>query len=262
MDQFRLDGRVALVSGSGRGMGAAIVENLLAAGARVAITDVLVEEGEQLAAKLGADTFFIKLDVTKEAEWEAAIAATIHRFGGIDVLVNNAGIETAAMIVDTELRDFEKMMQVNASGVFLGMKHGMRAMRPGGAAGRGGSIVNISSAAAIKAGIALGPYCASKAAVLMLTKAGALEGGRLGIRVNSIHPGLVKTEMGINTLKDYVRLGLFKDVATAEKIFVGKHPLGVGRPQDIADAVRYLACDASRWVSGLEMVVDGGLTAG
>lgn len=262
MDQFRLDGKVALVSGGSRGLGAAIVQGLAAAGAKVVITDVLVDEGEKLAATIGTNTFFARLDVTREADWEAAIDATVERFGGFDVLVNNAGIDSAGLFANFELENFERLMRINVGGVFLGMKHGFRAMRPGGAAGRGGSIVNMSSAGAIKPGIGLGPYCGSKAAVLMMTKAAAIEGGRDRIRVNSVHPGLVKTDMGINTFKDYVRLGLVRDEETAEKIFLKKHPLGFGEPQDIANGVRYLASDAARWVTGLELSIDGGLTAG
>jgi 3alpha(or 20beta)-hydroxysteroid dehydrogenase len=264
MEQFRLDGKVALVSGSARGLGAAIAERLAAGGAKVVIADVLDKPGEETAARLGrSNALFVNLDVTREADWEAGIGAAVKRFGGIDVVVNNAGIETAALFADCTLEEFKQTMNVNVNGVFLGVKHAIRAMRPTGVSGRGGSIINISSAAGIKAAMGLGAYSTSKGAVRLMTKAAAAECGRLnyGIRVNSVHPGLVKTDMGLKTLKDYVRIGLMPDEATAETAFVGAHLLGLGRPQDVANGVYYLASDAARWITGIELPIDGGYLA-
>lgn len=263
MNDFQLDGKVALISGSARGLGAATAEALHAGGAKVVIADVIDDQGAHTADRIGADALFVHLDVTREADWEAAIAATVERFGGIDVVVNNAGIETTCLLENCTLDEFERTHKINVSGVFLGVKHAIRAMKPGGASGRGGSIVNISSGAGLKGSLGLGAYCASKGAVRLLTKAAAVECGRLGygIRVNSIHPGLVKTEMGIKTLNDYVRLGLMPDEAAAEQAFLGAHLIGFGRPEDIANGVRYLASDAARWITGIELSIDGGYFA-
>lgn len=263
IDPFRLDGKVALVTGAARGLGAEIAAALCAGGAKVMVADLLAEAGGQTAARLGSSAAFVHMDVTREADWEAAVAATVQRFGGLDVVVNNAGIEMAALFTEMQVEDFRRQMDVNVTSVFLGIKHAIRCMRPGGAAGRGGSIINTSSAAGIKAPMGLGAYAGSKGAVRLMTKAAAAECGRLnyGIRVNSVHPGLIKTEMGVKTLKDLVAIGLMPDEATAEAAFVNAHLMGLGQPTDIAYAVRYLAADASRWVTAAELVVDGGYLA-
>lgn len=264
---MRLDGKVALVSGGARGLGAEMAAAMLQVGASVMMTDVLDEPGERTRATLDADhpgrVGYMHHDVTHEADWEAAIAATIGRFGGLDVLVNNAGIETSALLADCELADFQRTMAINVEGVFLGIKHAIRAMRPGGAAGRGGSIVNLSSVAGLVGQPTLGAYCASKGAVRLLSKAAAVECGRLGygIRVNSIHPGIVKTQMGVNVIRNFAALGLAPDEATADALVQGMHPIGYGEPADVASAVLFLAGGASRWITGAEIVTDGGATA-
>jgi NAD(P)-dependent dehydrogenase (short-subunit alcohol dehydrogenase family) len=241
-----------------------MAETLAAGGAKIIIADVLTKEGEETAARIGnSNAIFVKLDVTSESNWEAAIAATVKRFGGIDVVVNNAAIETTSLLENCTLEEFNRTLNVNVTGTFLGVKHAIRAMKPGGISGRGGSIVNISSAAGLKGVAGLGAYCASKGSVRLLTKAAAVECGRLnyGIRVNSVHPGLIKTEMGIKTLKDYVNIGLMPDEATAETAFIGAHLLGLGRPQDIANGVYFLASNAAQWITGIELSVDGGYFA-
>jgi 3alpha(or 20beta)-hydroxysteroid dehydrogenase len=264
---IRLDGQVALVSGGARGLGAEIAAALLQVGASVMITDVLDEPGRKtraaLSEKCSGRVEFMHHDVTREADWEAAVAAAIDHFGGLNVLVNNAGIETAALLADCELADFQRTMAVNADGVFLGIKHAIRAMRPGGAAGKGGSIVNLSSVAGLIGQPTLGAYCASKGAVRLLTKAAAVECGRLGygIRVNSVHPGIVKTDMGINVIRNLATLGLAPDEATADALVQSMHPIGYGQPSDVASAVLFLAGGASRWITGAEIVTDGGATA-
>ncbi|MCK9284667.1 MAG: glucose 1-dehydrogenase [Rhodocyclaceae bacterium] len=263
MNEFRLDGKVALISGSARGLGAAMAETLAAGGAKIVIADILDKEGKETAAKLGANGLFVHLDVTKESDWEAAIETAVKHFGGIDVVVNNAAIETTSLLENCTLEEFNKTFNVNVSGVFLGVKHAIRAMKPGGISGRGGSIVNISSAAGLKGALGLGAYCASKGGVRLLTKAAAVECGRLnyGIRVNSIHPGLIKTEMGVKTLNDYVRLGLIPTEEEAEAAFINAHLIGLGRPQDIANGVYFLASNAAQWITGIELSVDGGYIA-
>ena len=263
MNEFNLNGKVALISGSARGLGAATAEAMVAGGAKIVIADILDKEGRETAAKLGASGHYVHLDVTQESDWEAAVAATIKHFGGIDVVVNNAGIETTSLFENCSLEEFNRTINVNVTGTFLGVKHAIRAMKPGGASGRGGSIVNLSSGAGLKGTLALGAYCTSKGAVRLLTKAAAVECGRLnyGIRVNSIHPGVIKTEMGIKTLQDYVKLGLMPNEEAAEAAFVGAHLLGFGRPQDIANGVCYLASNAAQWITGIELSIDGGYFA-
>ncbi|MDH0893246.1 MULTISPECIES: glucose 1-dehydrogenase [unclassified Pseudomonas] len=267
LEQMRLDGKVALVSGAARGLGAEIAEALLQAGASVMLSDVLVELGEQTASRLaaahGGRAAFLRHDVTREADWIAAVDGTVDRFGGLDILVNNAGIETAALLAECELEDFQRTMAINVDGVFLGIKHALRAMRPGGASGRGGSIVNLSSVAGLVGTPGLGAYCASKGAVRLLTKAAAIEAARLsyGVRINSLHPAIIKTDMGINVVSNMVRVGLAPDAASADAFVESLHPLGYGLPRDVAAAVLYLASPAADWMTGAELVLDGGATA-
>ncbi len=263
----RVDGKVALITGAARGLGAEMARALAAAGARVVVSDVLEPAGRETVAEIaaaGGEADFLRLDTTQEAQWEAAVAATIARFGGLDVLVNNAGIERLQFITETTVEDFRQVMDVNVTGVFLGCKHAVRAMRPGGPAGRGGSIVNLSSVAGLVGCIGLNSYCASKGAVRLLTKSVAVECGqlKLGVRCNSVHPGLVWTAMGRDLLQHFVDLKLAPDTAAAQKAFEAAIPAGhLGAPSDIAAAVVYLASDAARWVTGAEFTIDGGYTA-
>jgi NAD(P)-dependent dehydrogenase (short-subunit alcohol dehydrogenase family) len=263
----RLDGKVVLVTGGARGLGAEIANALLQTGASVMITDVLSEIGMQtqlaLAAKFPGRVEFMHHNVTKEADWEAAVAGTVKHFGGLDVLVNNAGIETQSFFADTELAEFQRTMAINVDGVFLGIKHAIRTMRPGGPAGKGGSIINLSSVAGIIGQPTLGAYCASKGAVRLMTKAAGVECGRLGygIRVNSIHPSIIKTEMGINVVNNFAKLGMAPSAEAADALVESMHPIGYGQPSDVANAVLFLAGEASRWMTGAEVVIDGGATA-
>lgn len=257
---FRLDGKVALVTGGARGIGAAVSEALAYAGAAVLVTDVLEAAGLETVARIrgnGGRAEFQKHDVTVEAQWEAAVAAAQAKFGGLSILVNNAGIETAALITQCTIEDFRRVMDVNVTGVFLGHKHAIRVMKPGSA------IVNLSSVAGIIGTTAHVAYHSSKGAVRLMTKAAAVECAQLGtgIRVNSIHPGIVQTDMGANFIKDFVNLGLAPDYAAAEASIKAIHPMGFGDTADVANAVIYLASDAAKWVNGSELVVDGGLTA-
>lgn len=263
----RLDGKVALVTGGARGLGAEIADALLQAGASVMITDVLSEVGMKtqsaLAAKFPGQVEFVHHNVTKEADWETAVAGAVKHFGGLDVVVNNAGIETQSFFADTELAEFQRTMAINVDGVFLGIKHAIRTMRPGGPAGKGGSIVNLSSVAGIIGQPTLGAYCASKGAVRLMTKAAGVECGRLGygIRVNSVHPSIVKTQMGANVVKNFAKLGMAPNEEAADALIESMHPIGYGQPSDVANAVLFLAGDASRWMTGAEVVIDGGATA-
>lgn len=262
----RLDGKVALISGGAQGIGAEVARALAQLGAAVLITDIQEATGKQTVEairKAGGKAEFFKHDVTVEAQWEAAIAAAIKHFGGYDILVNNAGIETAALLSQCTLDDFSRVMQVNVNGVFLGLKHTVRAMGPGGAAGKGGSIVNLSSVAGLIGTTGHIAYHTSKGAVRLMSKAAAVECAQLGtgIRVNSVHPAIVRTEMGDNFIQHAVDLGLVPDFATGEAAFKAGHLLGFGAPPDVAAAVAYLASDAARWITGTELVIDGGYTA-
>src|SRR5262245_16552675 len=172
--QFRLDGKVALVSGAARGLGAETAAALNQLGARVLLTDVLAEQGQQTAARL-AGAAFLRQDVTQEADWEEAVSVAIDRFGGLDILVNNAGIETTELLTETSVEAFRRDLEVNVMGVFLGLKHAFRAMRPGGRAGRGGSIINLSSVAGLIGVVGMSAYAASKGAVRLLTKVAGIE---------------------------------------------------------------------------------------
>ena len=259
---FGLEGKVALVTGGARGLGADMARALSAAGARVMVTDIVESEGQRVADEV--DGVFLQHNVVDESDWEHAVRSTVERWGGLDVVVNNAGIETASLLVDCELSDFRRVMGVNADGCFLGTKWAMRAMKPGGLSGRGGSVINLSSVAGLVGVVGLGAYCAAKGAVRLLTKSAALECARLnyGIRVNSLHPAIIKTEMGESVVSSMVELGLANDLAAAEALIHQMHPMGYGKAADVSAAGCFLASDAAQWVNGAELALDGGMTAG
>ena len=261
MSQMDLTGRCALVTGGARGLGAGMAQALTAAGARVMIADVLKDEGEHTAAGLKGGGF-VELDVTDDVAWENAVAHTVREFGGLDIVVNNAGIEVTSLIVDVDPDETLKMFQVNILGTLLGLKHGLRAMRPGGSAGNGGTIINIASVAATIAFPAIAGYSATKSAVDRLTRVAAAESGKLGygVRVNCLYPGLVPTEMGVKLAVETAGIGLFESPDAAVAAVVGLTPSGrLGEVSDMADAVVFLASDASRFVNGAGLPVDGGM---
>ena len=252
----RLEGRVALITGAAKGLGAATARGMAAEGAPVALSDVDTEGGEALSVELaeaGHQTMFIRLDVTKEADWEAAIAAVVGRFGGLDILVNNAGVGIIEPLNKVTLESWHKTMTVNVDGVFLGTKHAMAAMRAGG------SIINLSSILGITSIPALSAYSASKGAVRLFTKGAALDGAKdeRRIRVNSIHPGYIHTEM--------MEATCYRDYGSLEaglKELAKQHPIGrVGKPEDIANGAIFLASEESSFITGTELVIDGGYTA-
>ena len=264
---FRLDGKTALVTGAARGIGAGVAHALAQAGAHVLLTDVLDEAGQATAKAIvdaGGQASFLHHDVTDEPQWEHAVAEAVARTGGLDVLVNNAGIETAALLTQCTLADFRRVMDVNVTGTFLGLKHAVRAMMPGGAVGRGGSVVNLSSVAGLVGSSGHLAYHTSKGAVRLMTKAAAVECAQLqtGIRVNSVHPAIIGTEMGTSFVQGIVDMQLAPDFATAEAAVKASHPIGhFGAVSDVAAAVLYLASPAAGFVTGTELVVDGGYTA-
>lgn len=266
LEQFRLDGKTALVTGSARGIGAAIARQFAAVGASVIVCDIMGDAGEQTAADIrstGAIAHYVPLDVRDEQQWSDAIDRAMLLSGNLDILVNNAGIEKMGLLADFSVEDFRAIIDVNLVGTFLGCKHAVRAMTRNGRDG-GGSIINISSVAGIAGSAGLGAYCASKGGVRLLTKSLAVECGALknGIRVNSVHPGVVTTDMGTGLFQQLVDMGLAPDRDSAEAAFLSAHLTGhFGEPSDIANIVLFLASPASRWVTGAEYMVDGGITA-
>jgi 3alpha(or 20beta)-hydroxysteroid dehydrogenase len=265
MSPFDLTGRKALVTGGARGLGAGMAEALARAGAAVVIGDIREELGEATAdaiKKTGADAAFLPLDVTDDASWERAVAGTIAELGGLDIVVNNAGVEITQLVVDLDPDDIRKMLDVNIVGTALGLKHAFRAMRPGGPAGRGGAVVNVSSVAATIAFPGIAVYSATKSAIDRLTRVAAMESGKLGygVRVNCIYPGLCPTEMGNQLAQDVVALGLFPSVPEAIGAVIGLTPQGrLAEVEDMADAVVFLASDGARFITGAGLPVDGGM---
>lgn len=265
MSVYDLHGRKALVTGGGRGLGAGMAEALARAGAAVAIGDIREDLGKATTDALavsGATARFVPLNVTDEASWETAIAQTIDELDGLDIVVNNAGVEISELVVDLDPQSLLRMLEVNVLGVALGIKHAFRAMRPGGLAGKGGSVINVSSVAATIAFPGIAGYSATKSAVDRLTRVAAMEAGKLGygVRVNCIYPGLVPTEMGTQLAVDMERLGLFPSPQAAVEAVVGLTPLGrLGEVAEMADALVFLASDAARFITGTGLAVDGGM---
>jgi len=262
-----LSGKVAIVTGAARGIGAATAELLAQAGAAVTLGDVSTDALSATAAALTAQGFHVKAmthDVTDETAWERLVTSTVREFGGLDVLVNNAGIEQTDFLSDVDAVGMRRLLDVNLGGTLLGHKYAIRAMRPGGAAGRGGTIVNLSSVAGMVGTAGLGVYSASKGGVRILSKVAAVECARLGygIRVNSVHPGLIETAMADKLLTDYVGMGVFADESAAKTEFTTSHPIGrLGQPADVAKIILFLASDLAGFMTGSEVVVDGGLSA-
>jgi 3alpha(or 20beta)-hydroxysteroid dehydrogenase len=263
MSKFDLTGRKALVTGGARGLGEGMAQALVAAGASVMIGDVLAALGRDAAGQLaatagpGAKVGFVQMDVTQEADWAAAVQATVDTLGGFDILINNAGIEVTALVADIDATELRRMLDVNIVGTALGLKHAFRAM-----AGQGGAVVNISSVAATIAFPAIAGYSATKSAVDRLTRVAAMESGKLGygVRVNCIYPGLVPTEMGMKLAGDVVAAGLFASPEAAVGAIIEQTPAGrLGEVADMADAVVFLCSDAARFITGAGLPVDGGM---
>ena len=265
MSEKNLAGKKALVTGGARGIGAAIAQALAGAGASIMIADILEDPGKATAAeitKAGVKTGFAKLDVRDDDQWTAAVANTISTLGGYDILINNAGIEITSLLIDVKAEDLRRMCDVNIVGVGLGMKHAFRAMRPGGAAGRGGAIVNIASVAATIAFPAIAGYSGTKSAVDRMTRIAAMESGKLGygVRVNCLYPGLAPTDMGMQLAADIVAVGLAPDPNAAVASVIEQTPLGrLAEVSDIADAAVFLCSNDARFITGAGLPVDGGM---
>ncbi|HEY8700192.1 MAG TPA: glucose 1-dehydrogenase [Arthrobacter sp.] len=233
---------VALVSGGARGIGAAVASRLHGEGARVVIGDVLDEDGKETAERIGSGAVYVHLDVTRPQDWESAVNAAVETFGGLNILVNNAGIVNFASIEDYTLEQWNAVIAVNLTGTFNGIKAAIPALKQS----RGGSIVNISSIAGIRGYEQIPGYTASKFGIRGLTKSAALDLGRHGIRVNSVHPGVISTPMTAGMAMDMSHVALSR----------------MGHPGEVADLVLYLSSTESSFVTGAEFVIDGGDSAG
>ena len=247
----RLSGKVALISGGARGQGEAEAKLFSSEGAKVVLGDILDSEGLAVTSEInesGGEALYVHLDVTSKDDWDSAVKQTLDNFGGLDILVNNAGISQRKLVHETTVDEWDRVQDINSIGVFLGSKAVIPAMRAGG----GGSIVNISSIAGIVGLTSSASYSASKGAVRLLTKSTAVQYGPERIRCNSVHPGFIDTEMNRAWLEDEeIRAERLK--MTPLNMFANSH--------DVALAVLYLSSDESRYVTGAELVIDGGIIA-
>ena len=248
---MRLNGKVALITGAARGQGAAEARLFAQEGAKVILADVTDQEGIAVAAEIaeaGGDAIYVHLDVANEDEWHAAIQSGVAAFGKLDILVNNAGIWRRGHVMETSPEQWDEIMDVNAKGVFLGTKAAIPEIRKAG----GGSIVNISSTAGLVGSKTSAAYSASKGAVRIFSKSTAVQYASEGIRANSIHPGPIDTDMGDQVWPD----------ATSREASISRTALArIGTANDIAYGALYLASDESSFVTGSELVIDGGVTA-
>ncbi len=248
---MRLEGKVALISGGARGQGAVEAKLFASEGASVIIGDVLDDAGRQVEAEIaesGGSVTYVHLDVTSESQWNDAVNTAVERYGKLDILVNNAGILIRAGVEDTTEEDWDRIMDVNGKGVFLGTKAAIPAMRAAG----GGSIINISSVAGLQGSPASAAYSSTKGAVRLLTKSTAVQYAAEGIRCNSVHPGLIYTDMTRDTL----------DTPEGRQSWQSRVPMGrIGVSEDVAKGVMFLASDESSYMTGSELVIDGGMTA-
>jgi 3alpha(or 20beta)-hydroxysteroid dehydrogenase len=266
MGSLDLSGRKALVTGGAQGLGEGMAKALAAAGAKVVISDLQKDAGEKVADALdseyGAGNGFVAHDITDDAQWENAVVAANDIMGGLDILVNNAGIEITSLLTEVTADDIRKMLEVNVLGTTLGVKWGLRTMRPEGLAAQGGAIINVASVAATIAFPGIAVYSATKSAVDRLTKVAAMESGKLGygVRVNCLYPGLVPTAMGMGLANDCAQLGLFESPEAAVGAVIALTPAGrLGEVADMADAVVFLASDEARFITGIGLPVDGGM---
>ena len=261
----QLDGKVALISGAARGIGGETARLMVEAGATVAIGDVLDERGRETARTLGDAALYVHLDVTSEEDWNTAIAAAVGRFGKIDILVNNAGLFLGKDIEAASLAEWERLCAVNLTGVFLGTKLCLPALREAAKQSpHGSAIVNLASTAGLVGSTQDPLYSMTKGGVTLFTKSAALEFARKGyrIRVNSMHPGTIDTDMGDQVLVTRARNIGTNDIEAARRQVIERLPIGrMGTPNDIAKGIVFLASDDAAFMTGAGLVIDGGITA-
>ncbi|NNL86501.1 MAG: glucose 1-dehydrogenase [Myxococcales bacterium] len=255
----RVDGKVALITGGASGIGRACALRLAEEGAAIAVTDIQDDAGRSVVSEAeegGASALYLHHDVTDEAAWVEVLQTTAEQFGKLDILVNNAGIGVLGPVTSLSLADWRRQNAVNLDGVFLGTKHAIPLMRENG----GGSIINMSSVAGLQGAAHFSGYCASKGGVRLFTKAVAIECASDRIRVNSVHPGVIDTPIWTSVVgPDGAPMPAVDPKQFADAIVPGGE---VGTPRDIADGVVYLASDESRYMTGAELVIDAGITAG
>jgi 3(or 17)beta-hydroxysteroid dehydrogenase len=267
----RLDGKVAFLSGAARGIGAATARLMAAAGAKVVIGDILEDKGRETVKEIaaaGGQALFVKHDVTTEAGWKTAVDAGLKQFGKLDILVNNAGLFLGRDVMEVSIEEWNRLVAINLTGVYLGTKVCAPHLRDAGqdpkTSPQGSAIVNLASVAGL-VGSQLDPlYSMTKGGVTLFTKSTALAFGRKGwrIRVNSIHPGVIETDMGAQTFEARATQTGTNDVDGARRVALASHPIGrLGVPQDIANGICFLASDDAGFMTGSGMVADGGLTA-
>jgi NAD(P)-dependent dehydrogenase (short-subunit alcohol dehydrogenase family) len=261
----RLDGKVALISGGARGIGAETGRLMVAAGAKVVLGDVLDAAGRETAGRLGDAALYVPLDVSREADWTAAVTTAIERFGRLDVLVNNAGIFLGKSIEEATLDDWRRLCAVNLTGVFLGTKSALPALKDSGAqSAHGSAVVNLSSVAGLVGSTADPLYSLTKGGVALFTKSAALEFARKGykVRVNSIHPGTTRTDMNDVVLAARAHHLGSNDLEAVRRQALERIPLGhMASAEDIARGIVFLASDDAAFMTGAGLVVDGGITA-
>jgi len=269
MEHFAsLENRVALVTGAAVGIGKACAEELARGGAKVMLSDVNINACEAAARELAGEGLTVsacKQDVVDATQWPSTIDACLAQFGGLDILVNNAGIFIGGLVGSNTLAEIHRIQEINVASIILGTQAAADVMKPGGRAGNGGSIINLSSIAGLIGVPGHSVYGATKGAVRAYTKHTAVEFGRLGfgIRVNSVHPGLIETAMAQQVLDDFIAVGLAASPEAAMDAVGQMTPLGrLGTAREVANVVRFLASDASSYCTGAEWVVDGGTSAG
>jgi 3alpha(or 20beta)-hydroxysteroid dehydrogenase len=245
---MRLEGKVAIVTGGARGQGLTAAELFVREGARVVLADILDGEGKDAAGTLGENAHFVHLDVTQEEDWRNAVAESRERFGDVTVLLNSAGILKFGKLREMPLAEYMQVINVNQVGVFLGMQAVFESMKAAG----GGSIINVSSVEGLRGSHGLAAYTASKFAVRGMTKVAAGEFGKYGIRVNSVHPGVIDTAMLRAQTGDIDLDWVFRKGVPLQR---------AGKPEDVANLALFLASDESSYCSGAEFVVDGGATS-
>lgn len=254
-NQGRVSGKVAVVTGAASGIGAETSRALAREGAHLVLTDIQTEAGEAMAEELasaGAQVIFLRHDVTNEADWQEVVSTAKQRFGRIDVLVNNAGIGGGVPLLDSTLEQWRSVTSINLDGVFLGMRYTCPVMVETG----GGSVINISSILGKVGTAGAAAYCASKGGVALFTKAAALELAPMQIRVNSVHPGYIETPMVNNAIHQAENGNEMRD------LLITRHALGrLGVPKEIANGIVFLASDEASFMTGSELVIDGGYTA-